>query len=70
MIGRNEYTCTLKCISQEGTLLQIAKDEFLKLRANEENWLETMEKIVFRDVRKEALHLERKEKLIDKVVDE
>ena len=50
--------------------MQIAKDEFLKLRANEENWLETMEKIVFRDVRKEALHLERKEKLIDKVIDE
>lgn len=42
----------------------------MQLRANDENWLETMKRIVSRDVRKEALHLERKEELIDKVVDE
>ena len=42
----------------------------MRLRVNDENWLETMKRIASRDLRKEALHLERKEKLIQKVSDE
>ena len=70
IIGKKEYTCTLKCISQEGSLLQIAKDEFLKLRANDENWQEVMKRIAARDAKKEALHLEKVEKPKDEKLDE
>ena len=49
-------------------MLQISKDEFLSLRENDDNWLQVMNKIAYRDARKDALDLKKIEKPIEKEI--
>ena len=48
------YQCSLRCYSQEGILYKIKKRDFLKLRNQNECWSKVMEKIAYKDTRKDG----------------
>ena len=39
VFSRDNYTCTLKCVSWKGTLYELTKDRFKVLQKSELSWL-------------------------------
>lgn len=40
------YSCSLKCISQKGCLYAINKQNFVTLKSQDETWLQINEKVI------------------------
>ena len=51
VFARAKYSCTCKCYSSQGTLYELSKEEFIKLKASEVAWLAVMEKIIQKESR-------------------
>lgn len=54
VINRENYSCSLKCISLTGKLFVINKVDFFNLRNNDESWLGIIEKILMKEKRRDG----------------
>ena len=60
LFSRVRYSCTCKCYSLKGTVYELSKDEFIKLKNSETSWLSIMEKIIHKESRSQATHIKSK----------
>ena len=58
--SRNHYTSMVKCYSAKGTLYEISAEHFMNLKNQEHSWLAVMEKIMQKEMRLHAVHLNSK----------
>ena len=65
---RENYTCTCKCYSSKGSLYELSKDEFMKLKQQDKPWLAIMEKIIVKESRKIATHIRGQPRDFDKEI--
>ena len=52
VISRQEYSCTVKCYSHEGSVYVLSKDHFMRIRHQQEGWKHVLEKALWKEKRK------------------
>lgn len=60
VISRKYYSCTVKCYSQEGTVYVLDKDHFMRIRNQEESWMQVLEKALWKEKRKKGDYITSK----------
>lgn len=57
VIFRTKFSCTLKCYSSKGVVFKLPKEQLQMLKTSERSWLSIMEKIIQKEGKKQANHL-------------
>jgi len=51
-ISRNNYSCSVKCHSLNGSLFAIKREDFITLRKSDDSWLNILEKALWKEQKK------------------
>ena len=70
IFARSKYSCTCRCISSTGSVYELSREEFIKLKSSEQSWLAIMEKIIQKECRAQATHLNGEPRNFDKEIAE
>ena len=66
VISRQNFSCSLICYSQKGTVYRMKKEHFILLKHTEHAWIEVISKITYKEYRAEGLDLRDEKKIVRK----